>query len=627
VIRRWGLVGLVAVLLAGAGAGLYAIRLARGQTPLNITGPNILPNNDFAANVDAQTDMPDGWTRAADGVRLTSAVEGADGRCFLFREGDGCSVYVQGIGNWIRSPLVDARPGASYRVAFRALADSDAATRARVFFHWLDDEGTEFRVDKGEWYAVPARSWSLVTSSATAPAGAYRLAISIHPGSDDPIVVAELSVGQLGVRVAPWPDGKAAALAFSFDYETAMGGLVHGRSVGDLYADQDYLDRARRMREGAERALSLFAPHAIRATFYANGYNFLLGNTERRPFMGDPVYEWANTQNGWLSDKWKTEPWFSRDPYQSEEQAPEWYFGSQIGVLQQAEQDIQSHTFAHFSGNYVSAGDWRADFAAWRQVAAEQGVEPATSLAFPWSSSAGLSYESWRVLRENGIRSITRTANSPSQRRSWIADRERWTLRQLPGQEITVVADSYLTPDSRAQVLADMQVALLNEGAIDVWAHTEEVTSPEQIEAWRAAIDAAADSFWIAPVPEIVSWANDVREVTVQVQTEGPTALPSRPGQPEYRFIVRNGAPRELRGVTLTLPLAVSEAIVDGSAVAVDGHTLILDLAAGQAVSVALAAPHPPTPSPTRGEGEYVEPKFPSPFMGEGIGVRAQWRA
>ena len=307
-IRRWGLVGLVALLLAGVGAGLYAIRLARGQTPLSITGPNILPNNDFTANVDAETDMPDGWTRAADGVRLTSAVEGADGRCFLFREGDGCSVYIQGISNWIRSPLIDARAGATYRVAFRALADGESATRARVFFHWLDDEGVEFRVDKGEWHDVPAGTWSVVSSSVSAPSGAYRLAVSIHPGSDDPIVVTDLSVGQLGVRVAPWPEGKAAALAFSFDYETAMGGLVHGRSVDDPYADQDYLDRARRMREGAIRALELFAPHAIRASFYTNGYNFLLGNTEQRPFMGNPVYDWASIEHGWSSDAWKTEP-------------------------------------------------------------------------------------------------------------------------------------------------------------------------------------------------------------------------------------------------------------------------------------------------------------------------------
>lgn len=619
-IRRWGLVGLVALLLAGAGAGLYAIRLARGQTPLSITGPNILPNNDFTANLDAQTDMPDGWSRAADGVRLTSAVAGADGRCFVFREGQGCSVYVQGIGNWIRSPLMQAQAGASYRVAFRALVDGDTATRARVFFHWLDDEGTEFRLDKGDWHAVPARSWSLVSSAVTAPDGAHRLAVSIHPGSDDPIVVADLSVGQLGVRVAPWPDGKAAALAFSFDYETAMGGLVHGRSVDDLYAEQGYLDRARRMREGAERALDLFAPHAIRASFYTNGYNFLPGNTERRLFMNNPVYAWANTEPGhrWLSDEWKTAPWFSPDPYKTEQQAPEWYFGSQIGVLREAGQDIQSHTFAHFSGNYVGAGDWRADFVAWRQVAAAQGVAPASSLAFPWSSSAGLSYESWRVLRENGIRSITRTVINPGQSRSWIADREHWTLRRLPGQDITVIADTYLTPDGKDRVLDDMRAALLNEGAIDVWAHTEEVTSPEQIEAWRSAIDAAVERFWIAPVPEIVSWAEDVRRVTVEVQAEGSAAVPGRPAQPDYRFVVRNRAPRELRGVTLTLPFAPSAAFVDGSPVAVDGTMLILDLAAGQEVSVALAQRAQATQGP---QGEW----------GRGVGLtpqpEVQWRA
>jgi hypothetical protein len=87
-------------------------------------------------------------------------------------------------------------------------------------------------------------------------------------------------------------------------------------------------------------------------------------------------------------------------------------------------------------------------------VAAERGVEPATSLAFPWSSSAGLGAASWDVIAEQGIRSITRTVWREGQRRSWLADRVHFALRRVPRHpEIAVIADVYLLPSSRDDVL------------------------------------------------------------------------------------------------------------------------------------------------------------------------------
>ncbi len=588
-IRRWGIWGaLVAVLVVVLGVG-YRVRRAQGETPLSISGPNILANNDFSLNVDADKQLPDGWTGGTTGVALSDS--SYDGR--------GRSVQIQGINNYLKSPFIAARPGAEYRVAFRALSDV-SATKVRVFFHWRDGEGIDRAIEPQPWQDVPVQSWNTISAAATAPDYATQVAISIHPAADAVVFVDDLTMGQLGVRVAPWPNGKRAALAFSFDYETAMGGLIHSRSVGDPNAGDDYLQRARRMRAGAEQALELFAPAEIRATFYTNGYNFLTGNVERRLFMGNPIYAWASTEpgHGWLSDRWKTTPWFADDPYQTEVGAPEWYFGTQIGTLQRARQDIQSHTFAHFAGTYVTAADWRADFEAWKQVAGDRGVAPATSLAFPWSSSAGMSYASWDVLVREGIRSITRTTVGEGQRRSWIADRAHFALRQLPSHpQLSVIADVYLTPDSTDEVAQQMQTALLNEGAIDVWAHTEEVTSVAQIEAWRATIEAALRDFWIAPVPELVQYAHDVREVSVHVRAE----------QPSYSFTVRNGSKRALHGLTLTLPFEPERVEVDGAAATVSGTTLILDLQGSQARKVTLypAANQAPPATTTLAGGRW----------------------
>lgn len=576
-IRRWASAGLVLLLIGMAIAGAYTIQRAYGRTPLSITGPNLLENSDFAQDDDSNG-LPDGWERGADGVRIS--------RDALFQPNACCSVYIQGISNYLKSPYIAAQPESEYRVALRALTDIEpgaskgSPTQIRIWFHWRDAEATEIAITKTQWQDVPLQSWSLVSALGAAPENAAALAISIHVAGDEPVVVTDLSLGQLGVRVNPWPGGKRAALAFSFDYETAMGGLVHSKSVGDPYADQDPLDRAQRMRQGVDEALRLFTPHGIRATFYTNGYNFLSGNETERAFMGDPIYTWANTEHGWSSNEWQTRPWFQPDPHATEASAPEWYFGSQVEHLRQAGQDIQSHTFAHFSGLFVKADDWSKDVQTWNMVAGERDVAAATSLAFPWSSSANMNFNSWRILEQAGIRSVTRTALSPAERRSWIADRDHWRLRRLPGHAITVIPDTYLTPKpaDRANVARGMQSALLNEGAIDVWAHTEEVTSAAQIAAWSETVEAAARDFWVAPVPEIVQYAEDIRQVTISVHTE----------QPQYRFEVRNRSPRDLRDVSLTLPFVPERLLIDGRDYPFDGTSLLLDLRRGAAIEVVL---------------------------------------
>jgi hypothetical protein len=497
---------------------------------------------------------------------------------FTFQKNSGRSVEISGINNFLASPYIAVRPGATYRIVFKALADDPAKpspTRVRVRFHWRDAEGVEVRNEASSWQDVPHRTWAVISASATAPTDVASLSVSIHPASDDRIIVDELGLGQLGVRIAPWPDGKGAALALSFDYETAMGGLVHGHS-NDPNAGDDYLVRAQRMRAGVDEILRIFAPARLRGTWYTNGYNFLTGNRAKQTFMGDPTYAWASTTNRWPTNYWVEHPWFSRDPHTDEQTDPAWYFGSQIATLQAAGQDIQSHTFAHFAGGLVEPSDWRADFQAWNEVAEPMKVAPATSLAFPWSWTAGMRWDNWEVLRANGIRSVTRT--NWTQPRFQIADRETYALRALPGHSsITVIADEYLTPESLPRIRERLNVALLNEGAIDIWAHTEEVTSAEQRAAW-GEIATASEQFWVASVPDIVAWHEALAHVEIRVQIE----------QPRYSFRIMNGNNDPLRRLTLVLPFTPAHATVDGQATSVAGEHLILDVPARSSVEVSL---------------------------------------
>jgi hypothetical protein len=165
------------------------------------------------------------------------------------------------------------------------------------------------------------------------------------------------------------------------------------------------------MRQGVTTTLDLFRQYGIRATYYATGYNFLLGNTERRQFMNNPIFAWAEHTKSkkWPNDLWASTPWFANDPYGTVASDPIWYFGDLIPVLLKANQDIQSHTFSHFDGGLATQPEWISDLQAWRTVASERDVAPARSLAFPWSSSAGMSDADWDALEAAGITSVTRT--------------------------------------------------------------------------------------------------------------------------------------------------------------------------------------------------------------------------
>lgn len=480
------------------------------HTPLQ---PVLLTDSAFDG---VSSGMPDGWVAGAPGVRVGE----------FSADGLGKSVHMLGIATWLGLPTQSVVSGQPYCVRFVALVDSPSMTAVRTRWIWTGADG--LRVERlGEWQSVrawagatDARPWSVVVDHDTAPAGATQLDIRIEPASDDRIYLDQIEFresvvarrlkvvneNETPLTIRPWPAGYNAAVSFSYDWETTMGGLVHSRSIDDPNAGQDPLIRGMRMRVGLTNTLELFAPHHYPATYYINGYNFLWGNTERRAFMGDPTFAWASQANGWRSDTWLSQPWFSVDPYGDYKTHPEWYFGDLIQPVVRAGHDLQSHTFSHFYGGLASPDQWRSDLKAWNTVAAERQVAPATSIAFPWSSSAGMRYDTWDTLVDAGITSLTRTSWNPKLPQYHIVSATEARCRALPGHEsIMVCPDFYLTVQSQDQAIALLNRIRQTDGMIDYWAHTEEVYTPDQVAAWKRVVDATASTgdVWVASLRDI----------------------------------------------------------------------------------------------------------------------------
>ncbi len=601
---------LVSLMISVTGGILFLIQHQARCEALPWFNANRLPNADLAA-ASAGNGLPDGWGRLAGGVELRGPA--VDGEGFDL-DGDGRALQLIGIANAALTPPTAVEPGTDYCLTLQALTDSPqrSPTRLRLVFEWLDSTGTTIGSAATPWQSVvlwsadaPPSGWSPISGSAVAPAAAAQLRVRIEPTSDDRIYLDHFFLARGGsevlqatagtdavpFRVARWPAGKQAALAFSFDWESAMGGLIHSRSVDDPNSDQDPLLRALRMREGITTTLAVFAPHEIRATYFANGYNLLFGNREQRTFLNDPIFSWANRANGWLSDRWQTTRWFVDDPYLDVAAAPAWYFADLLAPLRAADQEIASHSFSHLHVGLADLTQWRDDLATWNRIAAEQGLGPATSLAFPWSSSAGLSDAGWDALEQAGIRAVTRLSDygpynlfPTDQNGLVISPFCRW----VPGRESRVLAcpDAYLTPSREAIVLRQIDAVLAAGGMIDVWAHTEEVTTPEQIAAWQRVTAAAAAEprLWIAPFGEISAWQSARDRLLIEPAAAGAG------GGDVWRLTNRGDV--TLRGLVLQLPVGISDAAVDGTPAGIETsggeNTLTLDLAVGQTIEVTL---------------------------------------
>src|SRR5262249_12836997 len=242
--------------------------------------------------------------------------------------------------------------------------------------------------------------------------------------------------------------------------------------------------------------------------------------------------------------------------------------------------------FSHFSGGDANAADWRSDLLTWRAVAAERSVPPARSLAFPWSRSNGMSYADWDALEASGITSVTRTNWNPKQPQFHLVSAEDPHCRPVPGHErILACPDFYLhSQETAAQALKLIDRTIAVSGTIDVWAHTEEVTSPEQIAAWSQVVSYAAGSrdagqLWIAPLAEIADWQAAVAECKIE-DVEWKNQI-----DPEIlSFKVVNRSQRDLNGLTLTLPFKPRQMTINGDIL--NSPLSILNLPAGQTVEV-----------------------------------------
>ena len=413
-----------------------------------------------------------------------------------------------------------------------------------------------------------------VTGADIAPLGAARLQFEIRNIGALNITSENLKLSQEGVYVEPHPNATSGSLAFSFDWETAMGGAVH--SKGDEIHDVEGAVRhGLEMREGADWLNDLFASNHISATFYGTGYNLLDGNTERRTFNGNPTYKWAAPKNGWQSEYWLTHPWFSDDPFGTYQSDPAWYFGDQTRALLAAGHEIAPHTFAHIYVRGSNPQEVAADLNEWIDHAKPAGVPPPTTFAFPWRSSNSLTSDFYDVLSSRGIRAITRIYAPDMKDLYTLGNAVVYTDIKYaqPYPDMPVMPDFLLgspsasageeaggAPITREQGLEVIKETVARRGTTSFWQHPEQLAGDPAFDVVRAAwkdvvVEAARERdhgrLWIATVAEITAYQRDVMSITATLQP--PDAAGGK-----WRIEIRNASGKELHGVTLTLPAEAS---------------------------------------------------------------------
>ncbi len=471
-------------------------------------------------------------------------------------------------------PWIDVWPGAVYGV--RAGGDGPL----RVTYGWEDAARNSLTTQTASFAPGAARR-----ARFAAPVGAAGLRLRVEALAGT-ATVADLRLELVGgVRVEPFPGGRRAALAFSFDWESAMGGLIHSRSEGNgegagatvgLRADggpsvAEAAEKGRRMRDGARFLADLFARHDIRATFYSTGYNLLPGNPACARFLGDPTYANANAANGWGSDWWRTHPWYGDDPCATEGEAPAWYFASATRELANAGHEIASHSFGHLYVRGVTPTQLDTDLAQWQRAATALGLPSATGFAFPWTSSNSLDDRFWAVFARQGMTTLTRLY-PPDVRHPYELDR----VKGAPG--LLVFPDYYLASkaEAQAEALARIDTTLAVRGYHSLWNHPNEALEQGGPVIWSGIVEYAAAQrergLWLAPVGEIAAYGTATREVAV-------TALPIAGGT---RLIVENRSGRAMQGLTLRLPVAASAITIDGRAATAGDRVILPTLAAGE---------------------------------------------
>ncbi|NJN67148.1 MAG: hypothetical protein HC884_10770 [Chloroflexaceae bacterium] len=250
-------VGVLIGVLLGGGTGWFINQRVARCAYVPLIADNLLPNASLAQNHSGAS-LPDGWVAGAPGVQTGT----------FALDGDQRSIQLMGIANYVQTPPISVQPGRAYCFNGHAITDSDrgSPTRVRVTFRWLDQQGQELVTRTTPWQpvvlwqaAAPPDSWSPIAATFSAPTEARTLLVRVAPASDDRVYLDGFQVRRTVKRhqpspalsreppappespdpeaspisLAPWPDGRQAAISFSFDWETAMAGLIHSRSVGD----------------------------------------------------------------------------------------------------------------------------------------------------------------------------------------------------------------------------------------------------------------------------------------------------------------------------------------------------------------------------------------------------------
>jgi peptidoglycan/xylan/chitin deacetylase (PgdA/CDA1 family) len=549
----WGRVGpILAVLLLAAGLVAFARlrpRLARSLRP------GLLPTGLCLGLL-----LPTIWVPTARAVTPVLAAEnyaapfaietnGAARPLWKVERGTG-EIDMTGVrltpGAVVVSPWIDIWPGSAYALQI----ESDRPVQAS--FGW---EAPAREPLVAQSATIGAGGRETATFAAPPAAGGLRLRLTATGGAVT-VRAARLELTD-GIRVEPFPDGNRAALAFSFDWESAMGGLIHSRSIGEgegatvgLRADggpsvAEAEAKGQRMRDGAQFLAGLFAQYGIQATFYSTGYNLLDGNPTCQKFLDNPTYTNANMANGWGSDWWRTHPWFGDDPCSTEAEAPAWYFASESRALAAAGHEIASHTFGHLYVRGVKTEQLAADLEQWNRAAAALGLPPARSFAFPWTSSNSLDERFWSVFVRAGMTVLTRLYQTQAQPLP-----HPYELDRIAGQpELLVFPDFYLASraDAESEALARIDTTLAVRGYHSLWNHPNEVLEQGGQVIWSRVVAYAAaqreQGLWVAPVTEIATYGTATREVAV-------TALPIAGGT---RLTVENRADRDLAGLTVRI--------------------------------------------------------------------------
>ncbi len=551
--------------LLGAGAVYYLNTrppvLSPGCAEVLAAPANLLANAAFArggADVAVAS-----WT-----ISGTLGSEAADGR-----------LAVPG-GTDLLAGRVAVHPGKHYCY--------DVATggsgHGQVMIHWDDIRLNEIaRSD-----LPPRRAGEVLRGEFVAPPDAAYARLRLRAIDDQPTFHAPI-LSEAGARLESWPDGAQAALAFSFDWESAMGTSIHSRTGHDpAFA----LDRGLKMRSGADILLDLFRPAGLQATFYATGYNLLDGNQAHHKYAGDPIYGFGPSQ-GWQTTWWMTHTWYSDDPFGTAKTDPAWYYGDQADRLAAAGQEIGSHTFGHLYGRATSREFMIADMDEWVAALKGRGLPPARSFAFPYRSSNDIFASFYAVLDAHGFDSLTRIHSAD------LADRFALyaSPRYLRGV-LTIMPDFLLGADSGdpadgggeevtggAGGRAIIGELIARHGATSFWTHPQQLTIPTVRTAWTDTINAAvaaraAGDLWIAPVSTIVHYWRAVAQVDLTETVDGGTRhirLTSRATEP-------------LAGVTVRLPRAARSVQIDHATAPqrFPDRVIVPHLTPGQTVEIAV---------------------------------------